>query len=161
MAKRSKTVTDLAFTNGRLPCANTVKEISHMVVALVESNRIARQWRLEKLRIAGFNRAACDPDPAIGSFKFHAMLLPSWIFDCAIPFVGRSAMAGITFRKSLYVSASGRSFFASASWLSSTSHKATMRPNCDALFASPLPMPPQPISAIAGQSSFADAAAAD
>ncbi len=35
-------------------------------------------------------------------------------------------------------------------FLSLTSHKATMRPNREAFFASPFPMPPQPISAIAG-----------
>jgi len=81
MAKRCRTVTDLCFTNGGLPCANTVEKIPHMVVAFVESYAIGRQWCGEELRIAGFNRATCDPDPAVGSFKFHAMLLPFWICD--------------------------------------------------------------------------------
>jgi len=74
---------------------NAVDEIAHVVVAEIDAFGILGKFLREKLPVACLDDASRDPDPTVGAVELDAVLLAVGIFDAAVPFAGRSALAGM------------------------------------------------------------------
>ena len=76
MAHRGGTVPGLDIADRQFPGARAFDEIPHVVLALVESDRVGWQGGLQQFRAAGPDLVAADPDPAVGALKADAVGLP-------------------------------------------------------------------------------------
>src|SRR6266498_3002383 len=75
MTCRNGTMPDFDIRNWQFAGTNAVEEVRHVIVAFVKTLSLFRQRRLDQGLIAGAQCAAIDPDPAVASFKPHAVAL--------------------------------------------------------------------------------------
>src|SRR5262245_31018541 len=84
---------NLGVTDRLLARPDAVEKVLHVVIADIQPLRARRQRRRNQIRIARFDFAARDKNPATVSFEFYTVLLPILVDHRAVPRISRRSLA--------------------------------------------------------------------
>src|SRR5215469_14068506 len=90
MAYRGCTMANLDIGDRLGPVPNAIEEVSHVILAVVQTVSPFGQWSGEKRTVAGAQVAAIDPNPTLGPFEPHPVSLPLRVVHGAVDIIGLS-----------------------------------------------------------------------
>ena len=90
MAYRGRTMANLDTGDRLLPAPDAIEEVSHVVLAVIQTVSAFGQGSREKRTVAGAQVAAIDPDPTRGPLKPDPVSLSLRVVHSAVDIIGLS-----------------------------------------------------------------------